>query len=128
MIQVASHADPLNNLLRKCSAVLSHKPRRIGIALMALLLACCSHTVFATSKPRVVRQGADEQVTLTVTSTCGPVSVKVKKNTFLTTPFSRTFPRGKTIQLKALDTSVPQCGAHGHNTFQTIHCESNGDG
>jgi hypothetical protein len=86
------------------------KPARIGIALMPLLLACCSQTAFATSKARVVRQGPDELVTLTVTSGCGSASVKVKKNTVLTTPFSVSFPRGKTIQLKALDASLPQCG------------------
>jgi len=79
---------------------------------MALLLACCSDTAFATSKARVVRQGPDEQVTLTVTSGCGSASVKVKKHVVLTTPFSVSFPRGKTIQLKAVDSSLPQCGGH----------------
>jgi hypothetical protein len=47
---------------------------------------------------------------LTVTSSCGSASVKVKKHLVLTTPFSVTFPRGKTIQLKAVDASVPECG------------------
>jgi hypothetical protein len=51
-------------------------------------------------------------VTLTVTSGCGSASVKVKKHVVLTTPFSVNFPRGKTIQLKAVDASLPQCGGH----------------
>jgi hypothetical protein len=110
MIRVASHAAALNNHLRRWCPAHSHEPARIGIALMALLLACCSHTAFATSKARVVRRAADELVTLTVTSSCGSASIKVKKHVVLTTPFNVTFPRGKTIQLKALDASVPQCG------------------
>lgn len=105
MIRVA-----LNNHLRTCCTVHFHEPARIGIALMALLLACCSHTAFATSKARVVMQRPDELVNLTVTSGCGSASIKVKKNVVLTTPFSVTFPRGKTIQLKAVDASLQQCG------------------
>lgn len=83
---------------------------RVAIAAMSLLLGCCGQDVFATSRAGLVPQSADE-VTLTVTSNCGSASVKVKKNTVLTTPFSVTFPRGKTIRLKALDTSLPSCGA-----------------
>src|SRR5580765_3361128 len=105
MIRVA-----LNNHLRTCCTVHFHEPARIGIALMALLLACCCHTAFATSTARVVMQRPDELVTLTVTSGCGSASIKVKKNVALTTPFSVTFPRGKTIQLKAVDASLQQCG------------------
>lgn len=88
---------------------INFKSVRIGIAMMALLLGCCSHTVLARSSAMVARQRDNEQVTLTVTSSCGPASIKIKKNVLLTTPFSVTFPRGKTIKLKALDTSLPQC-------------------
>ena len=86
------------------------KPARIYIVLMALLLTCWSHAAVATSGARVLRREAGELVTLTVTSGCGSASIKVKKNVVLTTPFNVTFPRGKTIQLKAQDASVPQCG------------------
>src|SRR5258708_3963046 len=86
------------------------KPVRIGFALMALVLAGCAQTAFATSGTRVVGQSPDDQVTLSVTSSCGSVSVKFKKHSVQTTPFGVTFPRGKTIQLKALDASLPQCG------------------
>src|SRR5437762_723600 len=89
------------------------KSARIAFALLALLLAGFSSTMCAASRSRVVRQATDEQVTLTVTSTCGSTRVKVKKRGVLTTPFSVTFPRGKTIKLKALDAELPQCGVVG---------------
>jgi hypothetical protein len=82
---------------------------QMNLVLITLLLA--SHPAFAASGARVVRQAIDGQVNLTVTSTCGPARIRVKKNRVLTTPFTVTFNRGKTIQLKALDTSLPLCGA-----------------
>lgn len=87
-------------------------PRIVKI-LVALLCTLCASTAIAAPRARVVRQAAGEQVTLTVTSTCGPASVRVKKGLVLTTPFTVTFPRGKAIQLKTMDTSLPQCGALG---------------
>lgn len=85
---------------------------RIARALMVLLLAVFSSTIFAAYGAPVVRQAANEQVTLTVTSTCGSVSIRVKKRV-LTTPFSISFPLGKTIQLKALDGELSGCGVVG---------------
>jgi hypothetical protein len=82
----------------------------VGIVAMSLILACCCQVAAASSTQEVAGQSAD-LVTLTVTSTCGSASVRVKKNMVLTTPFSITFPRGKTLKLKALDTSVASCGA-----------------
>jgi hypothetical protein len=80
---------------------------------MALLLAGFSSTLFAACRAKVVRQASDDLVTVTVTSTCGATNVKVSKRGVLTTPFSVTFPRGKTIKLKALGGSLTQCGAAG---------------
>src|SRR5882672_5375069 len=94
VIHVTSHAPGLKNHLGGVAVSIHFNRAGIGIALMALLLACCSDTAFATSRARVVRQGPDEQVTLTVTSGCGSASVKVKKHFVLTTPFSVNFPRG----------------------------------
>ena len=85
--------------------------KRARMVLIALLLPSCTYPAFAAAGPRGVRQTADEQVNLTVTSTCGSARIRVKKNRVLTTPFTVTFNRGKTITLKALDTSLPQCGA-----------------
>jgi hypothetical protein len=89
------------------------KPARIAIALMLLMLACWNNTAFATSRQLeqgpVAGQGVVDLVTLTVTSACGSVNIKLKKNVVLTTPFTVVFPRGKTIQLKAVDPLVPQC-------------------
>jgi hypothetical protein len=86
---------------------------RLGIGLMILLPAYFCPKALAGSSPRAVMQAAGEQVNLTVTSTCGSASVQVKGRGVLTTPISVTFPRGKTIQLRALDDSLPQCGAVG---------------
>jgi hypothetical protein len=88
-------------------------PARIALALMALLFAGFSSTLFAACRAKVVRQASDDLVTVTVTSTCGATNVKVTKHGVLTTPFSVTFPRGKTIKLKALGGSLTQCGAAG---------------
>ena len=86
------------------------KRARMNLVLITLLLPYCTYPAFAASGPRVVRQTVDEQANLTVTSTCGSARIRVKKNRVLTTPFTVTFNRGKTIKLKALDTSLPQCG------------------
>ena len=86
------------------------KHARIHIMLITLLLACCGNPASGASAAGVVRQATNEQVNLTVTSTCAAARVRVKRNRVLTTPFTVTFPRGKTIQLKALEISLPQCG------------------
>src|SRR5262249_6997511 len=89
------------------------KSLRIPIALITLLFTGSGSISFSAPGMRVVRQATAEQATLTVTSTCGPASVRVKKGLVLTTPFTVTFARGKTIQLKALDASLSKCGALG---------------
>jgi hypothetical protein len=74
---------------------------RLGICLMIVLPAYFCSTALAASSAHAVVQ-ADELVNLTVTSTCGSANVQVKGRGVLTTPISLTFPRGKTIQLRAL--------------------------
>lgn len=84
---------------------------RISLAVASLLLLCSSAPALPGSKAQAGAQASDEQVNLTVTSTCGSARIRIKKNRVLTTPFTVTFPRGKTVQLKALDKSLAQCGA-----------------
>lgn len=80
------------------------------LVLVSLLFLSCSSPALAASKSQVRTQAIDEQVNLTVTSSCGAAQVRIKKNSVLTTPFTITLPRGKTIQLKVLDKSLAHCG------------------
>src|SRR5215471_6898010 len=86
------------------------KLAKLGIAL-ALLSVWFAFMAQSASRAGSAALTGDEQVTLTLTSTCGSASVQVKGRGVVTTPVSVTFPRGKTVQLRALDDSLAQCDA-----------------
>jgi hypothetical protein len=52
-----------------------------------------------------------ELVSLTVWSSCASATIRLSSGETLKTPFSRQFPRGQSVTLEALDSSVPYCGA-----------------
>ncbi len=81
----------------------------IRIALLnALTFTLFFSTSFANSA--IVQQQPD-LVTLTVSSSCASANVRLSTGETLKTPFNKLLPRGQTITLEALDSSVPYCGA-----------------
>lgn len=63
---------------------------------------------FAT--PAIAQQEPD-LVTLTVSSSCASVNVRLSGSEILKTPFSKQFPRGQNVTIEVLDANVPSCGA-----------------
>jgi hypothetical protein len=80
--------------------------------LKKLLFVSLLHLFISTSfaNPATAQQDLD-LVTLTVSSSCASVNVRLSNGDILKTPFSKQFPRGQNVTLEVLDASVPGCGA-----------------
>ncbi len=82
------------------------------------LLRICWLTLFtltlgyatAAAKPIVVQQSTD-LVTLTVSSSCASVNVRLSTGEILKTPFNKLLPRGQEVTIEALESQVLACGA-----------------
>jgi hypothetical protein len=64
----------------------------------------------AVAKPTVVQQSTD-LVTLTVSSSCASVNVRLSTGEILKTPFNKLLPRGQEITIEALESQVLACAA-----------------
>jgi hypothetical protein len=62
--------------------------------------------------PTAIQQQPD-LVTLTVSSSCASVSVRLSTGEVLKTPFNKLLPRGQQVTIEALDSTAPNC-----DTFQ----------
>jgi len=80
--------------------------------LKKLLFVSLLHLSISTNfaNPATAQQDLD-LVTLTVSSSCASVNVRLSNGDILKTPFSKQFPRGQNVTLEVLDASVPGCGA-----------------
>lgn len=77
--------------------------------LTALTFALFYSAPFA--KPIVVQQ--TDSVTLTVSSSCASVNVRLSTGEVLKTPFNKLLPKGQEVTIEALDSTAPNC-----DTFQ----------
>jgi hypothetical protein len=86
------------------------KPMKTLMKICVLIVLVCTLFYSTSFAESAIGQQQTDLVTLTVSSSCASVNVRLSTGEVLKTPFNKLLPRGQTVTLEALDATAPSCG------------------